>query len=420
MPVRELVEQAKRWAADRRFDEAKTAYLAALRQEPHNLEAMTGLGALLTAIGMVSEARVILEEAVRRYPADPDAHRWLVVVCAELGDQRAADEHSRQEFARRPIHVTPFTGSGHAVRLLLVVAAAAINTRTARFCDRRIFETITVAAEFIDETTPLPVHDVVFNAIGEAESTEALAAAERLVARTDRRVLNHPRLVRATSRVDNAARLGALPGVVTARTLRVARAHLSASELAGELGLPFLVRVPGCHTGEYFERVDEPARLGAILARLPGEELLAMSFLDARDGAGRYRKFRMMIVDGKLYPLHAAVGPSWKLHFFTGTHGAAEVALDGAYLADPGAIIGRHAMSALGAIADVLELDYGGIDFALDAAGNVLVFEANATMTVPEADPDPQFAYRTHALDTVADAVMWMFITSARRGCATP
>jgi glutathione synthase/RimK-type ligase-like ATP-grasp enzyme len=416
MHVRELLEEAKRLAAERRIEEAKSAYIVALRHDPGNVDAMTGLGALLATIGMIAEARVVLEETLRLHPTQADAHRFLVVVFAALGDQAAADVHSKQEFALRPIHVVPFAGTGNPVRLLIVVAAAGINTRTARFCDRRLFETITVAAEFIGDAAPIPAHDVVFNAIGEAEGTAAIAAAQRFIARTDRRILNRPATIRATSRVENAARLGALPGVVTARTLRVARSRAVDPALARELGLPFLLRVPGHHTGEYFERVDDPAQLDAALAHLPGEELLAMSFLDARDAEGRYRKFRVMIVDGKLYPLHAAVGTTWKLHFFSGTHGEQERTLDEAFLADPQAVIGARAMSALHAIAGVLKLDYGGIDFAVDAAGNVLVFEANATMTVPEADLDPRFAYRTKALDAVADAVMRMFITSARCG----
>ena len=39
-------------------------------------------------------------------------------------------------------------------------------------------------------------------------------------------------------------------------------------------------------------------------------------------------------------------------------------------------------MAALGGIATMLDLDYAGIDFAIDADGNVLLFEANPTMAI--------------------------------------
>jgi hypothetical protein len=414
----ELVRQAKQDAADGRIDEAKTAYLRALQHEPDHADAMTGLGALLASIGMATDARVILEETVRRHPAHADAHRVLVTVCSALGDKAAAYQHSMREFEVRPILTIPYAGSGTPVRLLLVSAADGINTRTARFRDRRLFETTYVAAEFIGDR-PLPDHDIVFNTIGDAErSLAVIDAAERVVARTTRPVLNHPRHIRATQRVDNARRLAAIPGVRTARMARIPRARAADPTLIAELGLPFLLRVPGHHTGEFFERIDDPAQIETALAALPGDELLAMSFLDTRDEQGRYHKYRMMIIDGTLYPLHAAMGTTWKLHFFSGTHGADERALDTAFLADPEAGIGTPAMTALRAIAAELHLDYGGIDFGIDRDGNVLVFEANATMTVPEADPDPAFAYRTPYLDTVAVAVMRMFVTRAKSAAA--
>jgi glutathione synthase/RimK-type ligase-like ATP-grasp enzyme len=59
---------------------------------------------------------------------------------------------------------------------------------------------------------------------------------------------------------------------------------------------------------------------------------------------------------------------------------AANRAEDERFLADPQAVLGPAAMRTLAAIRDLLALDYAGIDFSLDAAGRVVVFEANATM----------------------------------------
>jgi len=412
-----FVAQARALEAEQRIDEAKNAYLAALGHDPTHAAAMTGLGTLLATIGMPADARVVLEEVLRHHPDQADAHRALVSVFVALGDKAAANEHSYAEYALRPIYVIPFTGQGEPIRLMLVAAGVGINTRTARFRDPRFVETTTVAAEFVADDTPLPLHDVIFNVIGDAErSPEAVDAAERVVARSKRRIINHPAAVRGTGRVDNALRLGRIPGVITAKTLRVTRTRAVDPALASELGLPLLFRSPGHHTGAHFERVDDLAALTQIVERLPGDELLAMSFLDARDADGYYRKYRMMIVDGALYPLHAAVGTDWKLHFFSGQHGDAERDLDAAFLADPAGVIGARAMDALHAVARELRLDYGGIDFAVDQNGNVLLFEANATMVVPEGDPDSRFAYRTPYLDAVAGAVVRMIVTSARSG----
>jgi hypothetical protein len=75
------------------------------------------------------------------------------------------------------------------------------------------------------------------------------------------------------------------------------------------------------------------------------------------------------------------------------------IAEEEAFLTNPRAALGERAMRAIEAAAKRIDLEYFGIDFALDADGNVLFFEANATMraVVPPAD-DPSVARRNAAL----------------------
>jgi hypothetical protein len=67
-------------------------------------------------------------------------------------------------------------------------------------------------------------------------------------------------------------------------------------------------------------------------------------------------------------------------------------------------------MAALGAIAAALALDYGGIDFAVNRDGEILFFEANATMVVYPPSSDPRWAYRSHAVGRVLSAVRGMLM----------
>jgi hypothetical protein len=173
---------------------------------------------------------------------------------------------------------------------------------------------------------------------------------------------------------------------------------------------PLLLRRPGFHTGRHFLRVDAPAALGAAVASLPGEKLAAIECLDARGGDGMARKYRAMVVDGALYPLHLAIAADWKVHYFTAAmanhpeHRAEEAS----FLADMPGVIGARAMRALEGVRDTLGLDYGGIDFGLDAAGNVLLFEANATMVVNPPELDPRWDYRRAPVERVLAAVRAM------------
>jgi D-alanine-D-alanine ligase-like ATP-grasp enzyme len=67
--------------------------------------------------------------------------------------------------------------------------------------------------------------------------------------------------------------------------------------------------------------------------------------------------------------------------------------------------LGAAAVAALHEIGRALGLDYGGVDFGIDAAGNVVVFEANATMAVYPPPAEEAWAYRRPAYDAVIDAV---------------
>jgi hypothetical protein len=80
---------------------------------------------------------------------------------------------------------------------------------------------------------------------------------------------------------------------------------------------PLLVRSPGHQGGRHFELVNEPDALAAASARLPGDELFAIAFADTRSADGFTRKYRVLFIDGRIYPVHLAVSIDWKVHYFS-------------------------------------------------------------------------------------------------------
>jgi hypothetical protein len=242
------------------------------------------------------------------------------------------------------------------------------------------------------------------NAIGDADfCADALLRAEVLLRATTAPVINRPERVRVTGRVENARRLGAIPGVIAPRTeARLAR------ELAHDpdLRFPLLLRRPGFHTGQHFLKVESRELLPAALAELHAEDLLAIQYLDARGGDGMMRKYRILCVGGVLYPLHLAISRDWKIHYFSAANAASEAyrAEERRFLEDMPGVLGARAMRALRAVFENLALDYAGIDFGLAADGSVLLFEANATMVVFPPPPDPIWDYRRPAINAVLDA----------------
>jgi hypothetical protein len=125
-----------------------------------------------------------------------------------------------------------------------------------------------------------------------------------------------------------------------------------------------------------------------------------------------------MFVDGKTYPLHLALSPNWKIHYFSAdmTENAENRAKDEEFLRDMNGVLGAAAVATLGRIRAALGLDYAGIDFAVGPGGDVLLFEANATMVVAQPGADPRWDYRRPAVQAVLDAVRTMLLARINEG----
>jgi tetratricopeptide (TPR) repeat protein len=371
--------------------------LESAQRFPQSSLALTNLGYFYIARGEPAEALHVYGAAVRANPQNAEARRGLAVAKTQCGLAAQGDSTT----------CVPFRGTGTPVRVLVPITLGSGNVVTERLFDDRVFAVTKLAVELHPPGEPLPPHDVVFNAVGEADSSPgALQAARLLLAATRKRVLNDPEFVERTGRVQQAARLAGIDGVVVPAIAPIARHD------ARNAPLPILLRVPGYHAGEHFIRVDRAQDVDEALAQLPGERLFAINFLDTRDASGVYSKYRVMVVDGRLYPLHLAISGDWKVHYFSAQMAAqpAYRQREAAFLNDPATVLGGGAWGALAHIAERLELDYAGIDFTIDQRGAVVVFESNATMAVRYPPEHPMWAYRRPAVDAVLDAVGKMLL----------
>lgn len=392
--------------------DAFTCFNAAVAKHPRNAIGQANLALVLLRGGEARKAREHYEIAVSLDPDNAEAHRGLALALAALGEHAAAEVHGRTGFGAQPIVGLPYRGEGEPVRALLIVSAGPGNVPLDRFLDDRVFAVWKVVAEYYDPSAPLPDHDVAINAIGDADvAASALECAESIAGRSGAPLINAPRSVLQTGRAQNAQRLRGTPDLITPQVEKVSRDRITGWEF------PFLLRAPGFHTGMHFERVDSAADLAPALARLPGDELFAAQYVDVRGVDGNARKYRVMFVGGEIYPLHLAISGDWKVHYFSADMAAhaERRAEEERFLADPPAVLGQRAMGALAGMAAQLDLDYAGADFALDRDGKVVLFEANATMIVPVADPDPRFAYRRPAIERIEAAIRSLLLERAGR-----
>jgi tetratricopeptide (TPR) repeat protein len=391
---------------------ASKAYQAAIALEPDNPIGHTNFGDLLVQEGDLTQARAHYERALRIDPGHRNAHRGLAVVCWALGDSENARQHQSRQYADRPVETLPFLGTGEPVPLVVLTSAEVGNLPWPALVDNRVFSTTTVAVEYFEADRELPPHRLILNAIGDADVCgPALERAQALVCRTGAPVINSPAAVLATGRISNAERLGRLPGVVTPRVVTLPRATLTGPDGAAavnqqDIAFPLLLRSAGFHMGQHFVRLDGPDGLAAAAAALPGEELLVIEYLDARGPDCKARKYRAMSIGGRLYPLHLAISQDWKIHYFSAAMAdhSEHQQEEAAFLADMPGVLGPRALCALEEIAKTLGLDYAGIDFGLSPKGDILLFEANATMRIHPPGPEPQWDYRRASVNRALEA----------------
>ena len=422
-----------------RFDDALAMFESVLAVAPAHVETLVAYGVLLARRGRRLDARAAFERAVAADVEhngavanlanlvaldEPEraaalyravlardgnfapAHRGLCSLNAARGDIGAAAVHRAAGYAAGPFGRRAYTGETMPVNVVALASTDGGNIPLDALLDERVFLVHELYVEaYRDEA--LPPHELMVNAIADADrASEALVCASAIAQDTEHNVVNAPHAVAATGRIANAERLARLDDVVAPAARTFARDALPAE------AFPLIVRAPGLHMGRGMIRADDPQGLTAALRALPQrDDLIAIAYVDTRSPDGAWRKYRVLAIDGVLYPLHLAIAHRWDVHYFSSEmFDRADYRLEEErFLANPRLTLGTRAWDALGRVRDELGLDYAGIDFALDGEGRIVIFEANAAMTPLRPDDDARFAYRRAASEAVGAALEQMF-----------
>lgn len=378
-----------------RLEEAAAWFDRAAPGDPSG-RALANLGSTRARLGQTIEAIAAARAALCRDPGLIDAHRTLAVLLA-ASEPDAAALHRETAFRHNPVFLHP--GPPDAPRVLVLTCVAEASLPTEHLLPHGRYALAEWFIDHANDTEPdLPPHDLIFNAIGEADLMPPLGEAVHRALAAGRPVLNRPEAVARTGRTALAALLNGIERTVVPPVLRIA-----AGEVAVSTGLPALIRPVGTHGGKGLRCVRTAGELEDAAGE-QGEKYLSR-FIDYRSADGYYRKYRMIFVDRVAYPYHLAIGPHWMVHYWTAGMDLDPVrrAEEARFLDDPVAAIGDAALEAIGAIGRRLDLDYAGIDFSILPDGRVLVFEANAAMLV-HPEREPVFAYRNPAVHRILDA----------------
>ncbi len=391
--------------------------------KPDFAAALFRLGTLLGRRGEDAEARLCLEQAIALQPGYAAAHAELGHLLLRSGEAAAAREAHLRSSRLQPVAPMPAASQPAPFSVLFVTGPGVGNTPYRYLVGRSVYDGHMLGflpGLKLDLNDLRARGDVVVNLISDVDhGRDVLAAASAMVDQLERPVINHPRLILATARDTAAATLTGIPHCRVPRVARVTRSALmttDASDVLGAFGFPLLLRRPGTHGGEAFEKIDAPDRIPGFVATHPSDQYYVTEFADYRSGDGYFRKYRFLFVDRRMLPYHLAISADWKIHHATtdmDRHPWMQNE-EAAFLDAPSAAFGPRQEAAMHQIRERIGLDFFGIDCALDAAGHVVVFEVNASMLVH--DDNAAFPYKSPHVARIKAAFDTMLAErSARR-----
>jgi Flp pilus assembly protein TadD len=390
---------------------AKAILIELKSERPHDTHLHHLLGKTHFELNEVELAIASFREAVALNPQDAESINWIGALKQLVGDDKAAQAAYAEAARIQPLIKRPAAKSPAEFRVLALYAPFGGNTPTEYLFQDAFFDTDTLAlfAEREYDTASLGQNiQLVINLVSDADQTEALLPlAADLADRFGLPTVNHPRKVQLTTRDAVAHLLQGIPRCRVPQAVRL-KAGADRSEAALKAVLPFtstvLARPVGTHGGDDFEKVENLAALSAFLSQRPDHDHYLIEYIDYISADGHFRKYRFIFVDDQILPYHLCIGHDWKLHHINTdmAHQPWMQQEEAAFLNDSAAMFGPAQHRALREIRRCVGLDYFGIDCGLDASGNVVVFEVNASMLVHARNEG--FLYKTPAVERIKRA----------------
>jgi tetratricopeptide (TPR) repeat protein len=360
-------------------------------ERPHDAGIHHLLGKTHFELNEIEPAIASFQEAAALNPKDSESINWIGAIKQSLGDQEGAQAAYAESARIQPLIRRPAAKQPAEFRVLALYAPFGGNTPTEYLFQDAFFDNDTLAlfaAREYDTALFGQNIQLVINLVSDADQTEALLPlAADLVDRFGLPVVNHPQKVQQTTRDVVAHLLQGIPGCRVPQALRL-KAGADCSEAALEAMLPFssavLARPVGTHGGDDFEKVEDVAALSAFLSQRADHDHYLIEYIDYVSADGHFRKYRFIFIDDQILPYHLCIGRDWKLHHINTdmAHQPWMQQEEAAFLGNSATVFGPAQFQALHAIRARVGLDYCGIDCGLDASGNVVVFEVNASMLV--------------------------------------
>jgi len=262
---------------------------------------------------------------------------------------------------------------------------------------------------------PLPAHDVAIVIASDSEPClGTLAAIEARAATWPAPLLNAPQLIRHLDRDKLYRLIGDVEGLEIPATLAIGRDALAAvasgsatlAEVTHGIEFPAIVRPRGSHAGFGLAKIDDAVALLDYLRDRQESDYFVARYVDYASDDGQFRKYRIVVIEGKPYACHMAVADRWDIWYLNAGMAQSEVKrLEEAaffHTFDFGFAL-RH-RTALQGMAERIGLDYFTIDCAQTPRGDLLVFEIDNTAVVHNMDSPQLYPYKPPQMHKIFDA----------------
>jgi glutathione synthase/RimK-type ligase-like ATP-grasp enzyme len=233
-----------------------------------------------------------------------------------------------------------------------------------------------------------------------------------------RPVLNNPARIASLSRDNVCTLLKSAPGITMPSTLRVARAILeqvankqfSLTDILEDGDFPVIIRPVDSHAGKDLDKIDDADVLNNYLQDMSNEEFYISRFVDYRSPDGLFRKYRIVLIDGKPFVCHVGISEHWMIHYLNAgmAESAEKRAEEERFMNDFDSQFACKHAEAFRAIYERAGLDYLGIDCGETADGKLLIFEIDSCMIIHAIDPVDVFPYKQPQMNKIFGAFRQM------------
>ncbi len=361
--------------------------------------------------------------------ANANALMDLSTVLQLRGNRDLAMDVQAQALAIQQLYSPPFYRGTRdretaAIRLLAIMGSGDLMANSPI---ELLLEESDVALDIVymtdkqDLPSSLPDHDVLFVAIAESESNISLLnKVQAAIASWPGPVLNHPERIARLSRDKNCKLLQSVHGLDMPTTVRIsyqmleqlARGELPLNVILDNGDFPVIVRPVDSHAGKGLEKLDSATAISDYLSGMPNDEFYISRFVDYRGTDSLFRKYRIVLIEGRPFVCHVGISDHWMIHYLNAgmAESAAKRDEEARFMADFDTTFAVRHAAAFKAIYERVGLDYVGIDCAQTAEGKLLIFEVDSCMIVHAIDSIELYPYKQPQMQKVFNAFSQMLV----------